>query len=273
TTYYLTFSDTFTKNVYYRKSTSPTGPWTYPVGPDRLDGNGFYAARTAYNGVDRYIFGWTSVNTGNTDAGAPIWGGNLAVHKLYQKANGDLAVTIPHTLKSYLETQTHTIVKVSQWGNVTNTIPGTQSYNVVSPADLDVANVIFDPINLAKFKIKATVSYSSSAKDFGFMIGACDGFNDFYSLRFVPSQNRFSLDKVNRSAITTSTVATTDVPLTLTPNTNYNVQIVVENSMLVVYINDEVALTTRIYKATNTSWGVFSDNSNATFNNIVVSKP
>jgi beta-fructofuranosidase len=51
------------------------------------------------------------------------------------------------------------------------------------------------------------------------------------------------------------------------------VQIVIENSMLVAYINNEVALSTRIYRASNTNWGIFSDNSNATFTNIVVNKP
>ena len=273
TTYYLLFSDITSKNVYYRKSSSITGPWSKPIGADRFDGNGIYAAKTAIDSFgDRYIFGWTYAQNGNTDSGTATWGGNLVVHKIFPKANGDLAVAIPHTLKAYLETQTHTITVNSQWGNVTNTIPGTQSYNLVSSADFDVANVIFEPINLERYKIKATVSYSSSSKDFGFMIGACDGYNDFYSLRFVPSQNRFALEKVNRSAIT-STTAITDVPFTLTPNTNYNVQIVIENSMLVVYINDEVALSTRIYKATNTNWGIFCDHSNATFNNITVNKP
>jgi len=272
-TYYLLFSDINSKNVYYRKSSAITGPWSKPVGADRFDGNGIYGAKTAIDAVgDRYLFGWTNQLTGNTDAGSPTWGGNLIVHKIFPKANGDLAVAIPHTLKAFMETQTQAIVKNSQWGNVTNTIPGTQSYNVISSADFDVANVIFEPINLDRYKISATVSYSSSSKDFGFMIGACDGFNDFYSLRFIPSQNRFALEKVNRSGIT-STTAVTDVPFTLTPNTSYNIQIVIENSMLVVYLNNEVALTTRIYKATNTNWGIFSDNSNATFNNIIVNKP
>ena len=272
-TYYLLFSDINTKHVYYRKNSSITGAWSKPTGADRFEGNGIYAAKTAIDGFgDRYIFGWTNAQNGNSDSGTPTWGGNLVSHKVFQKANGDLAVAIPHTLKSYLETQNHPISVNSQWGNVTNTIQGTKSYNLVSSADFDVANVIFEPVNLHRFKISATVSYASSAKDFGFMIGACDGYNDFYSLRFVPSQNRFALEKVSRSAITTST-AVTDVPFNLSPNNSYNIQIVIENSMLIVYLNNEVALSTRVYKATNTSWGVFADNSNATFNNITVTKP
>ena len=210
---------------------------------------------------------------GSFAAGNALWGGNLVAHKIYPKANGDLAVAIPPSLKTYLEGQNHTIVKNSQVGNVTNTESGKHSYSLVSSAAFDISNVIFDPISLPRFKINATVSYTASSKDFGFMIGACDATNDFYSLRFIPSQNRFSLDKKSRASISSSTLASTDVPLTLSPNTNYTVQIVIENSMLVVYINDEVALSTRVYKASNTSWGVFADNSNATFSNITITKP
>jgi beta-fructofuranosidase len=270
--YYLLFSDIDTKHVYYRKSGSPNGPWSKPTESNRFEGNGIYAAKTAADNYDRYIFGWTNILQNHNDAGAWQWGGNLVVHKLYQLPNGDLAVTIPHTLKSNLESVNHPIVKNSQWGNVTNTIPGTESYNLVSNADFDLANVIYEPITLNRFKISATVSYSSSNKDFGFMIGACDGYEDFFSLRFVPSQNRVSLDKVKRSLITSATFHT-DAPLTLSPNRNYQVQIVIENSMLVLYVDNMIALSARVYRATGTNWGIFVDNSHATFNNIVVQRP
>ena len=270
-TYYLMFSDINTKNVLYRKSTSVTGTWNYPVGYDRIEGNGIYAAKVAADNTGKqYIFGWTNSLVNGVDSGAWQWGGNMVAHQLVQATNGDLTVNIPPGTKTYLENLVYAISKNSQWGTVTNTIAGTQSYNLVSNADMDVANVLFDPVNLDSYKISAVVSYSSASKDFGFMIGACDGYNDFYSLRFVPAQNRFSFDKVKRSALTSITVPTNDVPITLTPNTNYNVDIVVENSMIVVYINNQVALSSRIYKARRTTWGVFVDHSNATFNNIAV---
>lgn len=271
-TYYLIFSDINSKYLYYRKSSSINGSWVMPSGTDRFDGTGFYAAKTATDGTDRYIFAWTNILSGNTDAGSWSWGGNLAVHKLYQKSNGDLAVAIPHTLKNKMETTNYTPVQNSQWGNVTP-LSGGLSYQLSSPANFDVTNIIYEPINLPQYKISASVSFSSCNKDFGFMIGACDGYENFYSLRFVPSQNRFSLDKTVRSLLTTSTVAYNDVPYTFSPNTLYDIQIVIENSMLTVYINNEVALTSRVYKASNTNWGIFTDNSTASFYNIKVTKP
>lgn len=271
-TYYLLFSDINSKFLYYRKSNSINGPWSMPSGSDRFDGTGFYAAKTATNGTDRYIFAWTNILTGNTDSGTWAWGGNLAVHKLYQKANGDLAVAIPHTLKNKMETTNYTPVQNSQWGNVTP-LSGGLSYQLSSTANFDVTNIIYDPINLPNYKISTSVSFSSCNKDFGFMIGACDGYENFYSLRFVPSQNRLSLDKTIRSQLNTSTVTYNDVPYTFSPNILYDIQIVIENSILTVYINNEVALSSRVYKASNTSWGIFTDNSTASFYDIKVTKP
>lgn len=270
-TYYLIFSDTNTKHYYYRKSSTLNGPWGYPVGYDRFEGNAMYAAKIASdNAGNNYIFGWTNTLQNSVDTGAWQWGGNLVAHKLTQNANGDLSVSMPTAVRSYLENSVYSITVNSQWGTVTNTIPGTNTYHIVSTADMDISNVIFNPVALDRYKISAIVNYASSSKDFGFMIGACDGYNNFYSLRFVPSQNRFSFDKVNRSNLTTTTVPANDVPITLSPNTNYNIDIVVENSMVVVYINNQVALSSRIYKARRTNWGIFTDHSDVTFSYIDV---
>src|SRR6202022_1032569 len=112
------------------------------------------------NSGNQYIFGWTNTLTGNTDAGAWDWGGNMVVHKINQLPNGDLTVGLAPSLRSYIERNPYTITKTRQWGNVTNTIPGTQSYRMISNVDMDVANVIFDPINVKRFKISATMSFA-----------------------------------------------------------------------------------------------------------------
>lgn len=272
-TYYLLFSDINTKHVLYRKSNSVNGVWNYPVGYDRFEGTGIYSAKLASDGTDNYLFGWTAVNEGNTDAGQPIWGGNLVCHKVYQDSNGDLKVCIPHTLKSNVETNQFVFNKVSQWGDVTNLVTGQHTYQLVSKANYDVTNVLFEPINEDRFEISATVKYGACTRDFGFLIGACDGYDNVYSLRFVPSENKFRFDKTNRSQINSSTIPDNDVPFTMLPNTDYTVQIVIENSMAVVYINNQVALSCRIYKATNTTWGIFADNSDATFTDIKITTP
>ena len=269
-TYYLLFSDQGSQQVFYRKSSSPTGPWSKPSGSARLDGNGFYAARAITDKYgDNYLFAWVNRQQNNADTGSRLFGGNLVVHKFYQQANGDLAVTIPHTLKSYQEAKAVSLTPAAQTGSVATSAGST--YALTSTSSL--SSLAFNPIQAARFKISTTVNYSSAGKDFGFMLGACDGTNNFYSLRFVPSQNRFSLDKVSRSSLTTSTVASTDVPFSLSPNTDYALTIVEENSVVVVYLNDVAALTCRVYRAPQASWGLFADNATATFKNLTVTVP
>ena len=274
--YYLVFSDIDSKNVYYRKSFSLAGPWSSPTdGAMRFDGNGFYGAKTVVdNRGDHYIFGWTNRLTENTDTGIWQWGGNLVVHKLYQiESTKALAVTIPHTVKAYLEVQSEPIIKHSQWGNVTTPTFDTSVYHLSSSFDADIANVLFEPIHLDRYKISATISFEHGNKDFGFMFGACDGFENVYSLRFIPSQNRFSFEKIRRSLLNHTTVPVSDVPFTLTPNTDFAIHIIVENSMVITYLNHQVALSTRIYRARNTSWGIYADNASVTFKNLSVTKP
>ncbi|TPG63666.1 glycoside hydrolase family 32 protein [Hymenobacter nivis] len=267
-TYYLLFSDQGSQNAYYRKSNSLNGPWSAPSGTARLDGNGFYAPKLITDKYgDNYLMGWVNRQEGNSDTGNRMFGGNLVVHKLYQQANGDLAVTIPHTLKANLEAKPITLVKNAQAGTIT---AGTNNtYTLASTTSTFLNSVVFNPIAATKFKVSTTINYASAAKDFGFMLGACDNYNGFYSLRFIPSQNRFSLDKTDRRNVTVSSTSV-DVPFKMSPNTDYTVDIVEENSVVVVYLNNTAALTCRVYRAPQSSWGLFADNATATFKNLTV---
>ncbi|MCI1188435.1 family 43 glycosylhydrolase [Hymenobacter sp. DH14] len=272
-TYYLTYSDTGTRYFYYRKSALPNGPWSAPSGIERFDGNGLYAARVLNNPVTgkSYLIGWVNRLENNTDTGNWWWGGNLVTHQLNQLPTGDLTVSMVPALRTYLEAQPEPLQRVSRTASAAR--PDSSTYILTGPAAGPLANVLYQPINLTRFKLSATVSYTQAAKDFGFMLGACDGTNEFYSLRFVPGQNRFSFDRVNRSGLNAGTSAVADVPFPMQPNTDYAVDIVEENSVVVVYLNGVAALSVRIYKAPRTSWGIFADNSSATFKNLRITKP
>ena len=270
-TYYLMFSDQGSQTVRYRKSSSPYGPWSAPSNAYRFDGNGFYAAKVV---VDKsgsaYVLGWLNRQTGNSDTGGRVFGGNLVVHQLHQTANGDLTVSLPQGTKAYLEGNSAAPHVNAQVGDVSTS--GGNTFTINSAEGSFQHNVVFDPVAAPRFKVSTTVNYSSATKDFGFMLGACDNYNGFYSLRFVPSQNRFSLDKIDRRNVT-FTSTTVDVPFALSPNTDYTVDIVEENSVVVVYLNNTVALTCRVYRAPQSSWGLFADNAAVTFKNVTISTP
>src|SRR5690606_20861793 len=110
-------------------------------------------------------------------------------------------------------------------------------------------------------------------RDFGFFLGACDENNNVISLRFVPSENKIRLDKTLRSSLSDSTISDNETLFKLEPNVDYDVKVVIENSIVVIYVNNQVALSSRVYKAPNTSWSVFANNSSAFFKTITVTKP
>jgi beta-fructofuranosidase len=270
--YYLIFSDIDTRKVIYRKSNSATGPWEQPSGSEFLDGNDFYAAKAVSNGTDAFIMGWTAKTSNNLDSGDKTWGGNLVAHKLYQNSNGDLMLSIPKSISNGMQTKIALELN-REIGVFEKTGTNEESYNLSSSSNGEISAIFYEPIDASRYLISTTVSYSNSNRDFGFFLGACDEKNNVISLRFVPSENKIRLDKTLRSSLSSSTSSDNEASFKLEPNVDYDVKVVVENSIVVIYVNNQVALTSRVYKAPNTSWGIFADNSSVSFKKIKVTKP
>ncbi len=270
--YYLIFSDINSRKVIYRKGSSATGPWEQPAGSEFLDGNDFYAAKTVSNGTDAFIMGWTAKTENNLDAGVKTWGGNLVAHKLTQNSNDDLMLSIPDAVSNGM--QTEIALKLNrEIGTFEKTGSNEESYNLRSSNNNDASAVFYEPIDAPRYLISTTVSYSNSNRDFGFFLGACDENNNVISLRFVPSENKIRLDKTLRSSLFSSISSDNETSFKLEPNVDYDVKVVIENSIVVIYVNNQVALSSRVYRAPNTSWGVFADNSSVFFKRIIVTKP
>ena len=270
--YYLIFSDKDSRKVIYRKSSSATGPWKLPTSSEFLDGRDFYGAKTVSNGTDTFIMGWTAKTENNLDSGVKTWGGNLVAHKVTQNANGDLMLSIPNAVSSGM--QTKIALKLNRKiGVFEKTGVNEESYKLTSSTRNDVSAVFYEPIDAPRYLISTTVSYSESNRDFGFFLGACDENNNVISLHFVPSENKIRLDKTLRSSLSSSTSSDNETSFKLEPNVDYDVKVVIENSIVVIYVNNQVALTSRVYKAPNTSWSVFADNSSVFFKTITVTKP
>ena len=53
-------------------------------------------------------------------------------------------------------------------------------------------------------------------------------------------------------------------------NKQFDVTIVSEHSVCVVYINDEIAFTNRIYKMSQNPWTIFANNGEVTFSDLKV---
>ncbi len=93
---YSEFSDEF--RTRYVRSRSLYGPWEAPQ-DDVFDSRAFYAAKTAFDGEKRYLFGWNPTREGHRDDGPFQWGGHMIVHELWQDEAGELRVRMPQSYR------------------------------------------------------------------------------------------------------------------------------------------------------------------------------
>ncbi|WEV70260.1 glycosyl hydrolase family 32 [Lactobacillus sp. ESL0785] len=90
----------------YRMSKNINGPWIKPR-DDAFDGRAYYAARTAFDGQRRVLFGWVPTREkGQGDMVNWEWGGTYVPLELAQRENGTLATKLPDELTEQFTTKT-----------------------------------------------------------------------------------------------------------------------------------------------------------------------
>lgn len=253
--WYLIFSDTNIENAtHYRVATSPAGPWTTPAN-ELLDSRYFYAAKTTSDGTNRYLFGWVPTKGGFVDAGSKDFAGNMSSHLLTQNADGTLSVGVTAAVdKAFYKENTVTSTATSS-DEVTSGL----DYQLNSTSKVSYA--LFGKMN-GSCIIKTTVNFSQVPQSFGVLLGADSVATQTYHLGF---QNG---DAESDRIASGSSVTEASLPFTLAANTNYALEIVIENSIATMYINGQAALTTRIYSMQGAPWGIYSSNGSVVFKNV-----
>jgi len=262
--WYLVFSE-FTDLVAtrYRMSRSIKGPWITPE-HDTFDGHAFYAAKTASNGKDRFIFGWNPTRSENKDSGNWQWGGNLVVHQVVQQPNGELAVRVPVTVsKAFnkpLLQQLKTIEGVSLGVQKQVEIKAHGKFNAV------MGGVLPDTC-----KLSTSVIFTENTKDFGCMLRCSDDLESAYYIRLEPWKNRIVFDMWPRTTNEVSQMVELERSLKLMPGKPVTMQIFIDGNKGVVYVNDLVAMNFRAYNLKEGKWAFFVSQGNATFGDIELS--
>lgn len=255
---YLIYSDIDDRMVHYKYRKTGTTEWSTP---DRnsLDGIAFYAGKTASDGTNRYLFGWTPTRTANNDYSDFSWGGALVVHRLIQNADGTLKVTIADGIDSKLANAQ--ALKVTSDKGAQN-----QADTYTLTASSEKAFSVFDRQDGA-YKISTVIKAASSTM-FGFEFGACGTRKEVFTLTFDLENNQLRQDKIEDGETETKTSVYLSVPA----NKEFNVSIVVENSVCVIYVNGEIAFSNRIYKMNQNPWAIFADNGSVTFTDLKLLK-
>ena len=235
-----------------------------------LDSRGFYAGKTASDGKERYIWGWCPTRPGNdnTQVGAypaePEWAGNLVAHRLIQHADGTLTAGPVEGIDRKLAKESGSKV-MKQAGDVaadeSGFVLGEDSY------------LLFDRLGECnKISFTATVSGTTDRWGFSFVRGSDS--KKYYSVIVNPEENnRRKLNFEEEGEEGTGYIAGIDSYLFDAPaDHTYQVVIYTDHSVCVVYVNDQVAYTNRIYGIQKNCWSVNCYTGNIRISNLKVSR-
>jgi len=260
--WYLIFSE-FTDRFIttYRMSRSPYGPWITPK-INTFDGHAFYAAKSVSDGDRRILFGWNPIKDLEQDNNCWQWGGNIIAHELVQQSDGTLLVKCPDEVRNNYEKNCQ-ITKGMQVGNVTKTAEG---YLVGNDYGRSIQMLGKIP---ARCRIEMTFVPKNEVGDFGIILNADLNANTFYTVRFEPSFCRLAFDRWPRKDLFQHTSVDVERNCSLRIGEENKITILIQDSVLEVYVNDEVAMGARMFDLKG-DFGVYTMSTEVEYKNITV---
>jgi beta-fructofuranosidase len=254
---YLLFSEGSDATVTRYRMAQVKGPgsstkpleWLTPK-VDTFDARAFYAAKTATDGKNRYLFGWNPTREQSKDDGRWEWGGNLAVHQLVQEKDGTLSVKAPDSIAGFFKMSKP--VRFSKaWGKclvLQNGVrlEGTKGFCSAFAGELPQA-----------CKIDLSFNFLSETQGFGVMLRIGPDYESGYTLRIEPQRQRLVFDSWPRPG-DLPFMPGLERPLEVQTGKPVHMQIYVNDSLAEVYVDDKVALSVRMYDHPEGEWGIFA---------------
>ncbi len=275
--WYLIFSQSGNRfQTTYRMARSLEGPWIRPD-TDSFDGRAFYAAKTASDGENRYLYGWNPSKTQNTwkmnpnpdhegyDYNTYDWGGSLVVHRLVQRPDGTLGVMPPDSV-SRCFTNENRLISIPLCGDWKIS---EHELSVNSPqayASLITRNQVPESGHLSfSFRFRA------GTERLGLAVQVDEDFARGYYFYLDPKRQRIEFKSGIRMHEQGGWTFPFDVeierPLELQPDTDYDADLFIDDSVMVLYVND-VALSVRVYDLKARKFGFIVSDGCAAFTGI-----
>ena len=270
-TWYLTYSwDCVT---YYAIGESMNGPFTPPEdnildGQGLMEGNGFvfYAAKTAEWDDDTYLCGWLGRAALSADSGIYQWAGNVLNHQLVQHEDKTLGVAAPEVFGDYF-TQDYAFRATDIEG--TSNIEGNDIALFAQDGEIALADL---GMRVPTMMLECDITMDSNGCA-GFAFGGSKADEAYTALCLDARRNLLHYEVYELSEISVYP------PMAITrfdfsDSEIHHVTLVCENEIVVMYIDDEKALSSRIGHSTGGAHiGVFSDGCGAEFSNITMKIP
>lgn len=264
---YSTFSDKFT--THYRYAKSIHGPWLIPE-DDVFDTRADYAIKTASDGNKRYAFGWIASKYGNHDFGPWEWGGTMVFHELVQEENtGLLSVkVIPGVKEFYAQRQKQSPLYIFN-GKTKET-----EHEVMLKSETLGAGLYEIPKDCFSLEMDIHIE---KAHEFGVALHVDKDMEKGYFLRMNPHKNEIAWDMWPRSEqgkyqwqIKGDVPYQIETARALPKTMDYHILIIREEDICVVYVNDKIVLSTRMYDHKGGNAGIYVVQGEALMRNFTV---
>ena len=257
--WYLCFSDQWPDRVvHYRIGDSVNGPFLKPE-QDTVDSNGFYAGRLETDGERLYLVGWNGTKIGHDDVNDYDWGGNAVIHQLAQREDGTLRPVVNEKIPAGMNHPVEPAVL-----RITDTIKtGSGSYTMAG----DLYELVrFEALEHTS-RIEADITGFGEDGLFGFAFSPDLENVGALSYVFSPAEN---LVKFCNTENLVEDDPQSWMSFDFSNQEKLHVTILIGDGVATLYLNDEVALTARMYRAQGTDWEIFSVNSGVTWENLAV---
>ncbi|MCF0202065.1 MAG: DUF4975 domain-containing protein, partial [Bacteroidaceae bacterium] len=214
----------------------------------KLDGKGIYAVKTASNGTDRLAFGWCPTRAGQDSGNVPAeseWAGNLVCHKLIQHQDGTLAFG-PLDTDRYKNTKEVKIIA-----------PQGAGYDVK-----EGDSIMFTRLEYHN-KLTFDVTLSDLSGRFSIDFASGTGRSSYYAVQVNADEGKANFEKKGVDA-----KWLLDSQFKQPADGVYHVTVCTDQSVCVVYINDELAFTNRIYNIQKNPWSITAIKGNLKVENV-----
>ena len=121
----------------------------------------------------------------------------------------------------------------------------------------------------AHCRIEMTVIPENETGDFGVILNADPLVDTFYTVRFEPAFRRLAFDRWPRKDLFQHTSVDVERNCTLKMGRANKVTILIQDSLLEVYVNDEVAMGTRMFDLKG-DFGIYTMSTRVEFREITV---
>ncbi len=263
--YYLVYSN-YTDGfcTYYRMSRSLNGPWIRPE-VDTFDGRAFYAAKTGFDGKDHYVYGWNPTRGENGwefDPGKDFgkdyktwnWGGSIVVHKIIQHEDGTLGVCP-------VDSVANAFSKMKNSGLLSLTGNWKIDENAAVCESLDGYSSAIGGKIPELCRVKAKLKYSGNPTRFGIALQVDDTYAQGYYLMFEPWYNRIQfrsgLRMYEQGGQMFPYAVEMERPLKLEAGKEYDLEIYIQGTLAVLYVNNDLAFGFRMYNEKDRQLGFF----------------